>query len=128
MKLTVSSVLKCNSLTIIEAVTSLGKIKGVWKGKELPVVNNSYFFELDLPMIEKKKIKIIDFNTYSVEVSEDDVLFFGRIEDRDDVYYIRFSLDWLEMIELESTSLNIGDFVSFAVDYKNVNIYPYSGY
>lgn len=56
-------------------------------------------------------------------------LFFNcQVEDIDeDVYYVRFAADWLDMVEIESNCvlLDKGSFASFTVRYEDIWIYPY---
>lgn len=49
-------------------------------------------------------------------------------ENIDDVYDIRFAIDWLEIIEIgnDDFEINIGDRVSFSVKYDSIEVYPYS--
>ena len=56
------------------------------------------------------------------------VFFTGICEDYDgEIHYIRFAGDWLQMIYIEKNShgINIGDNISFKLNYNQVEIYPY---
>lgn len=115
---------------IVNANTEVGEIKGIWKNKVLPIVGKKYFVELT----------INDFNQKITCLSNDDILtnvilkinemfFTGYCEDMDeDVYYIRFNPDWLEMIEIpeNGVEIKIGNYVMFSAYYNDVLIYPYS--
>ena len=64
---------------------------------------------------------------YSVSIQAHQIDFIGLCEAADEeVMYIRFSVDWIEMIDLID-GIRIGDdFVRFSVDYKKIKIYPYT--
>ena len=48
-------------------------------------------------------------------------------EEIDDVYVIRFAIDWIEMISIENDDFKIkkGDAISFSLNYDRIGIYPY---
>lgn len=57
------------------------------------------------------------------------VLFHGICEDIDEtVYYVRFDLDWLEMIEINELAVlyTKGECMSFSASYYFIEIYPYT--
>ena len=65
----------------------------------------------------------------SVCYSDQTVVFKGICEDVDDeVYFVRFDIDWLEMISIQefSTKKKAGDFMAFSADYYGIEIYPYT--
>lgn len=45
----------------------------------------------------------------------------------DEVYYIRFTDDWLDMIEIpdKNTAIHKGDHIFFSASYEKILIYPY---
>lgn len=58
---------------------------------------------------------------------EDTIWFYGVIDIDEEVYYVRFADDWLDMVEIGDSSSEIHekDYVSFSVKYENIGIYPY---
>ena len=57
------------------------------------------------------------------------VIFKGICEDIDEeVYFVRFDVDWLEMIEIKEIGSNYkkGDVMAFSASYYGVEIYPYT--
>ena len=43
------------------------------------------------------------------------------------LYFIRFAIDWLEMVEIENDDFSIveGDWISFAAPCAKIGIFPY---
>ena len=129
MRLIVSSIQSDNEKTVIYGITEIGIIKGIWKYGESPVLLNVYSVELSFEGFDKQ-IAIEHQEEIFVEIWSIDntVHFHGICEDIDeDVYYIRFQDDWLDMVEIpENTAkINKGDHVSFSAKYWDVWIYPY---
>lgn len=127
MKLGVDKIEYENDKIIVTGTTEIGKIKGVWKYREQPVVKYTYFIELSYEKFEKK-ISQSPVRNFSTSLCDDMVVFNCQVEDIDeDVYYVRFATDWLDMVEIESNcvQLNKGSFASFAVRYEDIWIYPY---
>ena len=116
-----------NGKIIVIGTTEIGKLKGVWKYREQPVVKYTYFIELSYEKFEKKisQSPVHNFGTF---ICDDMVVFTCQVEDIDeDIYYVRFATDWLDMVEIESNRVQIdkGSFASFTVRYEDIWIYPY---
>ena len=127
MKFGVDKIESENDKIIVTGTTEIGKIKGVWKYREQPVVKHTYFIELSYLKFEKK-ISQSQEHSFSTTICDDMVVFNCQVEDIDeDVYYVRFAMDWLDMIEIESNcvQLNQGSFASFTVRCEDICIYPY---
>lgn len=109
--------------------TSVGNIKGCWCHNEEPILEETYFFELGIGEIDRSKISIFRDEEFSASVNlcDTQVLFKGVCEEIDDVYVIRFSKDWIEMITIGNDDFSIkkGDGVLFSIGYDNIGIYPY---
>lgn len=116
-------------LIIVTGNTTVGMIKGIWKYKQEPVVGESYHVELSIYCPSECDIKQ-DKKLYpSVCLSDDMVIFKGVCEDIDEeVYFVRFDVDWLEMIEMKEIGSNYkkGDVMAFSASYYGVEIYPYT--
>ena len=116
-----------NDKIIVTGTTEIGKLKGVWKYREQPVVKYTYFIELSYEKFEKKisQSPVHNFGTF---MCDDMVDFNCQVEDIDeDIYYVRFATDCLDMVEIESNRVQIdkGSFASFTVRYEDIWIYPY---
>lgn len=116
-----------NDKVIVTGTTEIGKLKGVWKYREQPIVKYTYFIELSYEKFEKKisQSPVHNFGTF---ICDDMVVFNCQVEDIDeDIYYVRFATDWLDMVEIESNCVQIdkGSFASFMVRYEDIWIYPY---
>lgn len=64
----------------------------------------------------------------SVRLSKDAVMFHGICEGMDDeVYYIRFDADWLEMLDrdLITSKKEEGERISFSSSIYDIQVYPY---
>ena len=119
MRMIVSKVDYSNDITIVTGVTEIGSIKGIWKFNEFPGIGE----------LNKNQVSIACKEALhpTVHLNEEFVSFLGMCEDIEDVYYIRFAKDWLEMIEIgdDDTGINKGDYVSFVQKYDLIWIYPY---
>ncbi len=127
MKFGVDKIEYENDKIIVTGTTEIGKFKGVWKYREQPVVKYTYFIEVSYEKFEKKISQSPAYN-FSTSISDDMVVFNCQVEDIDeDVYYVRFAADWLDMVEIESNCvlLDKGSFASFTVRYEDIWIYPY---
>ncbi len=112
---------------IVTGRTSIGTIKGIWKHIKEPVVEKSYCIELSI--CNPKEVKASKENCFfSVYLDNEDVIFTGLCEDIDDeVYYLRFAADWLDMLDIEAIipRKNKGDYISFSANWHDIGIYPY---
>jgi len=116
-------------MTFVTGKTSVGTIKGIWKYAEQPVVGNQYHIELsiDAPHDINSLQKMQCFPSVCLDYEE--VIFQGICEDMDEnVYYLRFDMDWLEMLDVQTASVKkqIGDFVLFSASVYGIKIYPYT--
>lgn len=117
---------KC--MTIVTGRTTVGTIKGIWKYAEPPAVNNRYHVELNIEY--PCELTTLDGRKASpcVSLDQDQVTFHGACEDVDEeVYYIRFDVDWLEMLEIGDIAFKkkVGDPISFSASIYGIEIYPY---
>lgn len=115
---------------LVEGITGIGKVGGAWKYKDKPVLGENYCFELDIDSIEDEKVSIEkDEKDFSPEVyiDKDKVFFKGVVEQIDDIYVVRFSGDWIEMIEIEHDNhrINTGDCIKFCQTKRKISIFPY---
>lgn len=127
MRLEVTKIEYEKDMIIITGATEIGTVKGVWKYREQPVADKGYFVELSYMKFEKKFAQS-STHILNTLMCEDVITFNGRVEDIDeDVYYIRFATDWLDMVEISDSCgrINKGDFASFSVRYDQIWIYPY---
>lgn len=129
MRMIIKNIEYNDKIIYIVGDTSVGTIKGKWCYKEQPILNKEYYFELDIDDIGRNEISIVNHNNFSSEVSmhNDSVVFKGICEEIDDIYVIRFSVDWIEMISVENDDFTIkkGDCILFSVCYEDIGIYPY---
>lgn len=129
MRMTITNIECENECIYVIGNTYIGNIKGQWCFKEKPVLGETYFFELNIGDLDRKEISVIVDEQFcsSVDFNDNRVQFKGICEEIDDVYVIRFSDDWIEMISIDNDdfSIRIGDAVSFSISYDCVGIYPY---
>lgn len=129
MRMIIKSVSYKNNNVCIIGETCIGTVKGMWCGKGTPQIGKTYFFELNIADVDANDVQIIsdEYSETGVFSCSDIVKFVGICESIDDVYVIRFSHDWIEMICIvgESVSIRIGDVISFSIDYEKIEIYPY---
>lgn len=134
MRTVIGNVECVNDKMIVTCNVEIGQIRGVWMGKTPPVVNGIFQIELDIKKVNSNKIKVIHSAMHEVTnvcCNSNEVVFKGICEDQDsEVYYIRFMIDWLEMLDIEdfNSAINIGDTVLFQANIENIGIYPYELY
>jgi hypothetical protein len=118
-----------NQMILVTGETSVGRIKGIWKGAEPPVIGSGYHIELGMTFPCEIDISQEKQRAPYVMFQNDKVMFLGVCEEMDeDVYYLRFDIDWLEMLDINAvySGKKAGDVVSFSVSIYDVEIYPYS--
>ena len=109
--------------------TTIGDVKGEWCNKEPPILGKTYFFELNISEVDKSEVAVINNEQFfpSVNLLGNRVQFKGICEEIEDVYIIRFSNDWMEMISIDNDDFSIkrGDKILFLTSYDKIRIYPY---
>lgn len=129
MRMIITNIERNDKSIYVTGNTSVGNIKGCWCHNEEPILEETYFFELGIGEIDRSKISIFRDEEFSASVNlcDTQVLFKGVCEEIDDVYVIRFSKDWIEMITIGNDDFSIkkGDGVLFSIGYDNIGIYPY---
>lgn len=127
MKFVIDKLEYQESLIIVTGRTLIGTIKGIWKYIKEPVVGKSYCIELNINNPEE--VKVFKENRFSsVYLDNEDVIFTGLCEDIDsEVYYLRFAIDWLDMLDIEviKPRKKKGDYISFSANFHDIEIYPY---
>lgn len=103
-------------------------MKGIWTNNVIPDKGDVCHIELDFNDYSQSITRLYNSAPAKVTIWEDKTCFVGYCEDMDeDIYYIRFASDWLEMIEIpeNKTKIEKGDFVTFSVKNKDIRMYPY---
>ncbi len=114
------------TLLIVTGKTSIGTVKGVWNNKQEPIIGTAYHVELSIG--NPKEVRIFCENLVpTVYLDHENVVFTGLWEDSDDeVCYLRFAVDWLEMLDIDTvTSTKKGNYISFSANWHDIAIYPY---
>lgn len=134
MKIQIKSIQKTENGLMVECLTIIGIVKGIWKGSEEIVIGNNYHVELSIHHPDNlQDITDRPYNEYPEErirvfTDKNTVTFCGIIELKDeDVYYIRYASDWLDMIEIPENApqIPVDHYIEFCVDAENILIYPY---
>lgn len=134
MKIQIKSIRKTENGLMAECLTVIGILKGIWKGREEIVVGNTYNVELEIEKYYNlKDVSNRSYNEYPEEririfTDKNTVTFCGIIESKDeDVYYIRYASDWLDMIEIPDNTpqIPIDHYIEICADAENILIYPY---
>lgn len=119
-------------VTYVTGRTAVGTIKSVWHNAQVPLIGQHYHVELDIYAPADAGISCLERSKRrcpSVHFDGQNVLFHGICEDIDEtVYYVRFDLDWLEMIEINELAVlyTKGECMSFSASYYFIEIYPYT--
>lgn len=110
--------------------TSIGDFKGIWKSKDVPLVNEDYDVELTLPLLSRDSVKVEEsqMSAQSMVDLDERLHLRGKCEviDEDDIYVIRFDNNWIEMLEIEPNEIKVNDIISLMVPVNQVEIYPVS--
>ena len=134
MKTKIENIKYVNDKIIVTCNLEIGQIRGVWRGKTPPVLNCISYIELDIKNVNsniEKSMYSKMYNTTNVCCIFSEVYFKGICEDCDgEVYYMRFMVDWLEMLDIEdfNYAINVGDTVIFRANIDDIGIYPYESY
>ena len=114
----------------VSGITAVGTVRGIQMGKEAPVIDTTYHVEFSIDSPTELSVEQSTFSDPMVsEKNGDIVTFHGICEEVDeDIYFVRFDVDWLEMIDISKlTSTKIkGDCISFSADCHDITIYPYT--
>ena len=129
MRITIESIKENQSgLITVFGRTKIGHIKGLWKSKNVPSLNEECDVELTLPMLLGSGVSIENVSlSPRAEVNPDETVYLRGIceaIDEDDIYIIRFDDNWIEMIEIVNANIRVSDVVSFKVDVNQVEIFP----
>ena len=130
MRMRIENIISEKDSLLVEGITSIGRVCGVWRYNEKPILGECYNFELDIEALEDEKVIVLnDDKNISTEVyiDKDKVFFKGIVEQIDDIYVVRFSGDWIEMIEIEHDNhrINTGDCIKFYQTKRKMSIFPY---
>lgn len=129
MRLLIYEINRQADLIVISGVTGLGTIKGIWENKEAPVIDTVYHVELSIDHLTELSSEQSAPPAPVVSTEGDVVTFRGICEAMDeDVYFVRFDIDWLEMIDISelASPKKKGDFISFSANCSDIGIYPYT--
>lgn len=126
MLFTVTEIQTQKNIIYVSGSTLSGNLKGVWKYRDFPVKNKSYNIELAFSTTDRKSI-ILSKPPANIEITDNKVIFTALCEDVDEIYYLRFSFDGLEMLEIVNDDFTIqkGNYISFSKHFREIEIYPY---
>lgn len=129
----ISQTEKTDNIVLVTGSTACGTLKGVWKSRNIaPEIGNSYNIELTLGLntgtVERSGIVIGSSETSAeIRMTDDSIIFTGRCEEIEDIYFIRFSDDGLEMLDItnDDHTIKAGDLITFPLRFDEIGIYPY---
>ncbi|GEM_PF-1153958 len=112
---------------ILTGKCEIGVLKCVLQTKQDVKIGEVVFCEFNIKPVDRKQICVTKFLKSSVKVENDIVVFCGFCESVDDIYYIRFSVDWLEMLDVlnDDKTIKEGDFIEIKTYIKNILAYKY---
>lgn len=128
MRFVVTSCQRDGSNRVVTGTTAIGTLKGVWNSDQEPIPGQTYHVELQIEHPSEIPPSAARPCPW-VGLVSDTVRFAGLCEDRDsEVYYLRFDVDWLEMLETEvlTAPKEIGESVFFSANWHSIALYPYS--
>lgn len=129
MRLLVYEIIRQTDKITVSGVTAIGRIKGIWEGKAAPVIDTAYHVELGIDRLTELSAGPSAPPAPTVSTSGDIVTFQGVCEAMDDdVYFVRFDTDWLDMIDISEFTLpkEEGDLIFFSANCYDIKIYPYT--
>ena len=129
MRVIITNIENRDNQIYVTGETAIGSIKGKWCYRESPILGETYFFELSIDELDRNEISVINGKAFcpSINFNGNKVQFKGICEEIDDIYVMRFSDDWIEMLSIKNDDFSIkrGDVVSFSINYDLIEIYPY---
>lgn len=133
MRFTIQEIGTADGDVFVTGKTHCGTIKGLWKSQTIkPVFGRSYNIELSFGInmcaIDRSEVMIeSDQAEADISITGDRVRFIGLCESIDDICFIRFSIDGLEMLDIENDDDTIkeGSYLSFSLPFEEIGIYPY---
>lgn len=129
MRFIVSKIKQQEQRTLVTGSTSVGTLKGIWVSHGLPIIGEYYHVELNINCPTEQSIPSRKRPSPSVRLENDTVYFTGICEDMDEeVYCIRFAIDWLEMLLVEDirSLKKVGDDITFSASIYDITLYPYT--
>lgn len=129
MRLLIYEIYRQTDSIVISGATPLGTIKGVWKDREAPAIDTVYHAELIIDHLTELGSEHSAPPAPGVSTEGNIVTFQGICEAMDeDVYFVRFDIDWLEMIDISelASPKKEGDFILFSANCSDIGIYPYT--
>ena len=131
MRIIITEIENIKNNIIVNCNTNIGTLKGIWRGRNAPFLKVVYYVEFALSNVDCVNVLPENKEDISVSLKNDIIFFRGICEDYDsEINYIRFAEDWLQMIYIEENSqvINIGDNISFTLNYNQIEIFPYDIY
>ena len=129
MQMIVRDISEHDGLTIVTAENELGKFRGIWRYREAPVRDGTYSVELTFcggKALDGSRVTVTEAEGAEISCEGGLNTFTAECEDIDDIYYLRFAPDALEMLDIENApDIRQGDFIRFSLPYEMVGIYPY---
>jgi hypothetical protein len=114
---------------LVTCDSSIGRIAGLWMTDDLPQLNQNYYAEVELSLVSKNNLFILEDSevpSSSQILDESFQKITGHIEsiDEDGLVYLRLSDDWLQMMDVESNSLQEGLKIAVCVSIRQTEIWP----
>ncbi|MBR1530305.1 MAG: hypothetical protein IJ642_13555 [Oscillospiraceae bacterium] len=129
MLFTVMEIRTEQEIITVSGRTSTGIVAGIWKADRLsPVIGESYQIELDFTVTERNAVTVQKAPVKAcTEIRGHNIRFTALCESIDEIYYLRFGFDGLEMLEIahDDGTIQEGDFISFEKEIREIGIYPY---
>ena len=133
MLLTIQKIENTDKAILVTGVTPCGTLKGIWKDDgSNPLQGKSYNVELTLGLnkqtTERKDVIIEKKQTEPlIAIQCDSVRFTGLCEEIEDIYFIRFSADALEILDIanDDHAITVGDYLTFSLPFNEIGIYRY---
>ncbi|ADU23341.1 hypothetical protein [Ruminococcus albus] len=129
MHIRVTDIYEETGVTMVTAECAIGKMRGVWHFREAPVKGKSYGIEFTFnnnEPIDGSTAEVLKGGSECISTDGKVNIFTAKIEDTDDIFFLRFSHDGLSMLDIKDPpAVNIGDFLRFTVECVKTGIYPY---
>lgn len=126
MKIKIDLIKENSSLVYFSSIAGQGV--AMWKGKDLPVVNNIYSVEVEInKMLEELNFKEYDLLAKKIFFDANDkVVLSIQVEDVDDdgVCYFRLSSDCLVIVDSKKRKNIKGKFLNISLFPEDIELYP----
>ena len=108
MRMVINEIRYENKMIVVEGITAIGSIKGIWKDKEIPNLDNIYSVELNIKELNKNNISILSNREEQIRVFLKDTRVFFEDGVKTSKMYISYDLQMIGLKCLKLMTMILG--------------------